>query len=128
MARLNHIHLRSRDPGATAQWYIDNLDARPVEGAQQAGGASMNRIEMDGTRFNISPSPEGQTLPDGSADLHLGLEHFGIEVDDLAAALQTLEQAGVEVMEPMREIAGGTRIAFIRAPDNVRIELMQPAR
>lgn len=125
MARLHHIHLRGNDPRRTAQWYIDNLGARLVDESKQPGGVSMVRIDLDGTRISISSPASGQTLPAGSADLHLGLEHFGLEVDDLSAALQRLQQAGAEVLEPVREVASGAKIAFIRAPDNVRIEMLQ---
>lgn len=96
-----------------------------MDESKQPGGVSMVRIDLDGARISISSPASGQTLPEGSVTLHLGLEHFGLEVDDLSAALQRLQQAGAEVLEPVRGVASGAKIAFIRAPDNVRIEMLQ---
>ncbi|MBI2872360.1 MAG: VOC family protein [Chloroflexi bacterium] len=127
MAKLNHIHLKCKDPNKTAQWYIDNLGAKLLE-RFNIGAAPAVRIELEGTRINISSAAPGETLPPGSAKPHLGLEHFGLEVTDLAAALARLEKAGAKVLEPMRDGRGGGKIAFIQAPDNVRIEMMQPGR
>jgi predicted enzyme related to lactoylglutathione lyase len=55
----------------------------------------------------------------------MGLEHFGIETDDLDGAISTFASKGVKVLEEIRSLPNGMRIAFIEAPDNVRLELMQ---
>ena len=54
-----------------------------------------------------------------------GLDHFGLCTDNLDAAVAELKGKGVVfTMEP-KEIRPGTKIAFITAPQNVSIELLQ---
>ncbi len=78
---------------------------------------------MGGTRVNVTNAPAGQTLPSGSAEPQFGLETYNLEGD--MARLQT---KGAEVLQQITEVPGGVKIAFIKSPDNVRLELLQPAR
>ena len=56
---------------------------------------------------------------------HLGLEHFGLEVDDFDAAIADLRAKGAEFLMEPHEFRPGLRLAFIRAPEDVRIEILQ---
>lgn len=119
---FDHIHLRSLDPDAAARFYVDNLGARVTD-----------RIETDkllrvavriGTLDIFIDRVPGGTTPAASRP-HLGLEHFGLKVPDLHAAAAELKAKGVEfTLEPV-EFRPGLRICFIRAPDDVSIELLQ---
>ena len=53
------------------------------------------------------------------------LRSVGHEVDDLGAELKRLESMGAKVLEGPNVSATGSKIAFIAAPDDVRIEVMQ---
>ena len=76
--------------------------------------------------MNISSKPEGTPDERASAELNrLGLEHFGFDVDDIDADMARLEAAGVRVVLPITEVAGGTRLSYIEGPDDVLIELVQ---
>ncbi len=88
-----------------------------------AGGPSV-AIDIGGTRINIMGAPPGEKLPAANPDPHLGLEHFGLRTDDLEGLVSKLQAQGVEVLEPIREGRNGT-ICYIKAPDNVRIEIQQ---
>ena len=57
----------------------------------------------------------------------LGLEHFGFGVEDLEAELDRLERSGVRIVLPLTVVVGGARLAYIEGPDDVLIELVQPA-
>ena len=57
----------------------------------------------------------------------LGLEHFGFHVDDLEAEIAKFEADGIRVVLPLTEVVGGTKLAYIEGPDDVLIELVQPA-
>src|SRR5262249_37757140 len=53
------------------------------------------------------------------------IDHFAFSVENLDEALARLKKAGVKVLEPPRKILRGTlKSAFIEAPDNVQIELV----
>ncbi len=83
--------------------------------------------DIGGTRINIMGAPPGVELPAANPDPHMGLEHFGLRTDDLEGLLNKLQAKGVEVLEPIREGRNCT-ICYIKAPDNVRIEIQQYAR
>ncbi len=55
-----------------------------------------------------------------------GYGHIAVGVDDLDATLQRLKQQGIQPeREPYRVREGGSRICFIRDPDDYRIELIE---
>ena len=127
MYTVNHIHLKAPDPMKTAQWYVDTFGAEITGQAEGLGGATTVRIDLGGTRFNISSAPEGESLPDGTVDLHYGLEHFGLHTDDIEESMANLQSHGTEVLLPITQVGSGNKIAYVKGPDNVRIELVQPS-
>ena len=87
-------------------------------------------MEVGGpVRLNISSQPVGSSGARSVAELNrLGLEHFGFDVTDLESELTRLEKAGIRVVLPLTEVPSGSRLAYIEGPDDVLIELVQPAR
>ena len=120
---MNHIHIKAEDPRSTAQWYVDTFGAT-VAGEAEMGGSVTVRTDLGGVRVNITQA-SAESLLAGSSDPHMGLEHFGIETDDIDGAMAELEGKGVKVLEAIRPLPNGMRIAFVEAPDNVRVEIMQ---
>lgn len=127
MFRVNHIHLKAPDPKKTAQWYVDVFGAKVLGEGTGLGGSSSVRLDIDGTRINVTSAPAGESLPDGTADSHYGLEHFGFDTDDIEAAMAHVQAHGAEVLLPITQMTTGSRISYIKGPDNVRIELVQPS-
>lgn len=124
---INHVHLRARDPEATAAWYEKHFEAKIVSNREVLPGTITIGMEMGGpVRLNVSSQPKGDSDQSGSAVLtHLGLEHFGFDVTDLAAELARLEGLGIRTVLPSTEVVGGTKLAYIEGPDDVLIELVQ---
>ncbi|HVY15567.1 MAG TPA: VOC family protein [Rhodopila sp.] len=118
-----HIHLRSPDPDATAQWYHDKLGAEVVK-TPQADGSMRIDLNLGGQKIFIAKAMPGKAA-DAPSSPYLGLDHFGLLVSDLPAAVAALKAKGVTfTMEPT-QIRPGTQIAFLTAPENVSIELLQ---
>ena len=126
MFRINHIHLKAPDPRETAQWYIDMFGAKIAGEGEGLGGSHTIRLDLEGGRINVTGTQIGETLADGTADSHFGLEHFGFDTDDIEGVTAHLESQGVEVLLPITVVASGLKICYIKGPDNVRIELVQP--
>ncbi|MBI4297060.1 MAG: VOC family protein [Chloroflexi bacterium] len=123
---INHVHIKSADPKKSAQWWQKHFGAKITEEVEALPGTRTIRMAVEGnTRLFISTQPTGQTLPRGSAELHLGLEHFGFDVPDLAKELERLEKAGVKIRRPLTTIPGGLKLAFVEAPDDVLVELVE---
>ena len=124
---FNHVHLKSSDPGKTAGWYVQAFGFEIIndENPRPQGDRFIRCRTKDGVAINISGARTGELMGEGDATAHWGLEHFGIEVDDIEAELKRLEGLGAEVLEGPTRTATGLSIAFIQAPDDVRIEVMQ---
>lgn len=126
---INHVHIRSSDPHASAAWYEKHFNAKILSAREVMPGTITVSTEVGGpVRLNISSQPQGSSDRRATAELNrLGLEHFGFAVEDLKADLDRLEKAGVRIVLPLTEIDGGARLAYIEGPDDVLIELVQSA-
>jgi lactoylglutathione lyase len=124
---INHVHIRSADPHASASWYEKHFGAKIVSEREVMPGTITISMEVGGpVRLNVSSKPEGTSDERAVAELNrLGLEHFGFAVEDLEADLERLKVAGVRIVLPLTEVVGGTRLAYIEGPDDVLIELVQ---
>jgi lactoylglutathione lyase len=128
--RINHIHLKAADPRKTADWYVTAFRFRIVSDEVRVYGDRFVRCQSeDGTAVNISGARTGERLGPGDASAHHGLEHFGFDSEDLEADIARLGTLGAPLLEGPIQVPNGPRIAFLQAPDDVRIELIQwPAR
>ena len=59
------------------------------------------------------------------ADLHYGLEHFGLHTDNIEESMANLQSHDTVVLLSVTQVASGAKIAYVQGPDNVRIELVQ---
>ncbi len=118
-----HIHLKTPDPEATAAWYASNLGAEIVRTSQPDGS---NRIDLNlsGQKVFLAPVDPAKV---GAAPAmpYLGMDHFGMTVENIDAAVAELKAKGVTFTMDPTTIRPGVRIAFLTAPQNVSIELLQ---
>ena len=122
--RYDHMHVRSRDVKKTAEYYRDVFDAEIVESIQ-SDGKPRTDLDLNGlTIFIAAVSPEAATPP-APAQPYVGLDHFGLRVDDMDEAVADLKRRGATFTLEPRTIRPGVRIAFVQAPDNVRIERLE---
>ena len=116
--RFLHSMLRVGDPDATIAFF--NL----------LGLEERRRIENEAGRFTLIflgvPGDQGGEVelthnwdPE-DYDVGRNFGHLAYEVDDVYATCQRLMDAGVTINRPPRE----GRMAFVRTPDNISIELL----
>ena len=123
---FNHVHLKASDPEKTANWYVKAFNFKIISDTVRPVGDRFVRCETsDGIVVNISSARTNEQMGNGDATAHWGLEHFGINVDDMDAEIKRLEGLCAELIEGPMDAASGMRIAFIKAPEDVRIELLQ---
>jgi lactoylglutathione lyase len=115
-----HTMVRVTDPDASIDFYCNKL-----------GLKELRRIENPQGRFTlIFLAPPGQE--DAQVELTYNWDpevlgegrnfgHLAYAVDDIYATCQRLMDHGVTINRPPRD----GRMAFIRSPDNVSIELLQ---
>ncbi|SNZ03766.1 Catechol 2,3-dioxygenase [Natronoarchaeum philippinense] len=80
-----------------------------------AGGARVELVEYD---------PEGEDAT-GDALNRPGATHLGLEVDDIDAIYEELPD-GVETLSPPQTTESGTKILFVRDPEDNLVELLEP--
>lgn len=128
--RINHIHLKAPDPRRTAEWYVGAFGFRIVNDETRVFGDRFIRCQSEdgGMAVNISGPRTGETLGPGDASAHFGLEHFGFDSVDIEADIRRLEGLGARLLEGPIQNTNGARIAFLRAPDDTRVELVERSR
>jgi lactoylglutathione lyase len=63
-----------------------------------------------------------------SYDIGTGYGHVAVSVDDIDETLERLKEQGIEPERaPYRVREGGSRICFVRDPDQYRVELIERA-
>ncbi len=123
---FDHVHIKAPDPGKTVDWYIKAFDCKIISDFVRPSGDRMIRCKTpDGVVISVSGARTGEKMGEADSSVHWGLEHFGIKVDDVDAEIERLTGLGARLMEGPIDVANGPRIAFIEAPDNVRVELLQ---
>jgi catechol 2,3-dioxygenase-like lactoylglutathione lyase family enzyme len=55
----------------------------------------------------------------------VGIEHIGLAVDDLDAALAAHHARGTRITSEVQQVRPGLRIAFLEGPDGVVLELLE---
>lgn len=123
--KLDHFHLFTENTEATGLWYRRMFGARVLK-RTQSNGATRIDLDFGGTLVYLAETPKSSPREARTFFGPLpGLEHLGFHVDDVDAAVEELRGKGVEILlEPM-DVRPDVRIAFIKGPDDVRIELLR---
>jgi catechol 2,3-dioxygenase-like lactoylglutathione lyase family enzyme len=120
----DHIHLRTRDAKAMADYFHKMFDAKIIESIQSDGQPRVD-LDIDGLIVFIAPVAADAEIDASPAEPYLGLDHFGFRVDSVDDTVAELKRRGADIVTEPRTIRPGVRIAFVRAPDNIRIELLE---
>ena len=119
----DHIHLRSPNPEATAAFYERMFGAEVIRTMQQ--GKPRIDLKIGGADVFIAPVlPDGKTNPPPVTP-YQGLDHFGLSVTGIDAIVAELKAKGAEFTLEPTDIRPGVRIAFLRGPEGVSIELLE---
>jgi lactoylglutathione lyase len=115
-----HTMVRVADLEKSLHFYRDLLGLR-----------ELRRIENDGGRFTLvflaAPGDDAAqvelTYNWDPEDYGIGraFGHLAYEVEDIYAACEKLQAGGVTINRPPRD----GRMAFVRSPDNISVELLQ---
>ena len=119
--RYLHTMLRVRNLDAALDFFVTKL-----------GLKELRRNEHEAGRFTLVFLGSGK--PDDPAQVELtynwdpeqygtgrAFGHLAYEVDDIYAACRRLMEHGVTINRPPRD----GRMAFVRSPDNISVELLQ---
>src|SRR5277367_5970206 len=118
----DHVHLRSPDPEATAQWFERILGAEVIRTIEQ--GKPRVDLQLGGAKIFIAPVAAGSNVNPPPTTPYQGLDHFGLAVSGIDAIAADLKKKGVEFTREPTTVRPGVRVCFIRAPEGVSIELL----
>ncbi len=120
--RFLHSMIRVRDLEAAVDFFVQGLGLREVR-----------RREHEAGRFTLVFLSTG--APGDGAEIELTFNwdqaepysggrnfgHLAFEVDDIYRACEKLAERGVAILRPPRD----GRMAFVRSPDEISVELLQ---
>jgi lactoylglutathione lyase len=125
MAELLHTCYRVHDIDRSVAFYekLGFEELRRVPIRDEATNVFMG-LPGDGARLELTHNHDR----DEPYDLGTGYGHIAISADDLDATLERLADDGIEPERPPYTVReGGSRICFVRDPDQYRIELIERA-
>jgi catechol 2,3-dioxygenase-like lactoylglutathione lyase family enzyme len=118
----DHIHLRTPDPEATAQWFEKMLGAEIIRSMQQ--GAPRIDMKIGGANVFLAPTKAGDGVASPPQTPYQGLDHFGLAVSGIDAIAADLKKKGVEFTKEPHSPRPGIKICFLRGPQAISIELL----
>ncbi len=128
MADFLHTMVRITDPEKSRAFYeaLGFRFSRDMDIVRDGELEATNYFYSLGDAENVLEltfNHDGRTYQLGDA-----YGHIAIGVDDLDGTLDRLKEQGIEPeREPYRVREGGSRITFVRDPDEYRVELIERA-
>ena len=108
----DHIHLNVPDAAVASAWYEKYFGGKRITEAP-------NRIMYGSTRLMFLVKKDALPSAGGAID------HLGFSVPDLDAKMKEFEAAGIKIVNPVRDVPGLFKLAFIEDPFGTKIELVQ---
>jgi len=122
-----HTMIRVSNLDKSLDFYCQQLGLQEIQRKDSEAGqftliflASPEDIET----FGVDKSPMLELTYNWDNEVYSGGRNFGhlaFEVDNIYKFCQRLLEAGIEINRPPRD----GRMAFVRSPDNISIELLQ---
>ncbi len=121
--RIEHIGLQVSDPKAMADWYREHLGFV----CKRAGDppVSVRFLADEGGQVMVEIYNNPAVPPPDYFRVDPLILHLAFRCEDIPATLERLVQAGATVESPLQTIPNGDRLAMLRDPWGVPIQLAQ---
>lgn len=130
-----HTMIRVTDLDETLKFFVDGLGLKEVRRVDNEGGRFTlvflaTPADLERAKFDASGSPLKEGIPmveltynwdPENYDGGRNFGHLAYQVEDIYATVEHLAAMGVTINRPPRD----GRMAFIRSPDNISVELLQ---
>ena len=121
--KYHHLHLICNDLDQMTEFFSGTLGAKLVE-RRKFGTADGATLDLNGCPIYIRVPREDEGTLEDASQMRRGYDHLGLEVEDVDAAYNQLVDKGFTFpMSP--NTVGNVRIAFLKGPENITIELLQ---
>jgi len=118
----DHIHLRTPDPEATAQWFEKMFGAQVIRST--VAGQPRIDIKLGGANIFTAKVTPGDGVNAPPTTPYQGLDHFGLSVSGIDAIAVDLKKKGVEFTKAPHVPRPGIKICFLKGPQGISIELL----
>tara|TARA_B100001057_G_scaffold128635_1_gene127719 strand:+ start:1218 stop:1640 length:423 start_codon:yes stop_codon:yes gene_type:complete len=116
-----HTMLRIKDVDASMRFFVEALGLKLIRRIDiEEGRFSLIFLAAEGdedSQIELTYNWDGDELGDGSRNFG----HLAYEVEDIYKTCETLIEQGVQINRPPRD----GRMAFVKSPDNISVELLQ---
>ncbi len=122
--RYHHLHLICSNLAHTETFFTEMFGAKLVR-RRKFGTADGALLDLNGITISLRSAREGDNITGDSSHERYGYDHLGLAVVDLDAAYEELKGKGVTFSVLPRDVEDG-KMAFLKGPDGITIELFQP--
>tara|TARA_B100000927_G_C16213691_1_gene368566 strand:+ start:191 stop:613 length:423 start_codon:yes stop_codon:yes gene_type:complete len=116
-----HTMLRIKDVDASMRFFVEALGLKLIRRIDiEEGRFSLIFLAAEGdedSQIELTYNWDGDDLGNGSRNFG----HLAYEVEDIYKTCETLIEQGVQINRPPRD----GRMAFVKSPDNISVELLQ---
>ena len=124
-AAIEHVHFLCADPEATADFFKTHLNAEEIERVYPPGWLII-RLKIGEGIIALSPKQGDDDLANPPTHPYRGFSHIGLMVSDLDELVERMRDSGARITVEPFEIAPNVRAAYVMAPDDIELELLQP--
>ncbi|NJD53013.1 MAG: VOC family protein [Candidatus Methanoperedens sp.] len=132
--KIDHIGIITNDLDQSVGFYTDVLGFSIFSRIEMAeAGLSAVFVEKNGSKIelmkcrgkNVPERSEGVKLKIGEGSIPID-DHITFSVDDIEATVSQIKKKGIVFhLEPV-QLEGGMKLAFLKDPNGVLIELVEP--
>ncbi len=116
-----HTMLRIKDEETSLKFFIDALGLKEIRRIPvEEGRFTLFFLAAEGdegSQIELTYNWDGDDLGEGSRNFG----HLAYQVENIYDVCQRLKEKGVEINRPPRD----GRMAFVKSPDNISIEILQ---
>lgn len=118
--RFDHVHVYCSDVDKSEDWFVEVLGATKVHRPDE-----LREVRFGGQRIKLRQNQPTEVMAEPGEHRQFGIDHIGVIVDDLQAAVEMLRSRGATIAREPRQTRPGIRNAWIDGPDAVRLEVVQ---
>jgi glyoxylase I family protein len=126
---FEHVGMTVSDMNRTLDFYCRLLGLRLALRRSTAGG-ELAFLDAGGGMLEIAAPAHAVARFRDVPHTEAGMRHLTLAYDDVRGMIETLEAAGVEIVEHPRRAYNTemiSRVAFVRDPDGILVELIERA-
>ena len=125
---FDHVHIICKDFGKMVAFFEDIFGGEVIYQEENFHGAPNAVVCVGEARLFLRGVRPGEPIGENHPEAVMGLDHFSFAVDDIHGLAAQMKEAGADfIRDPSPSGMGGRTTAYIRGPEDVRIELSERA-